>query len=136
MVNSVVFSPDGRIEWRVNGVTLGVEAGGLVGVDATDDQPALEGYRGHGVFTYFVLCSPVAVLGAGAPAGLDVPSEPTHVVIAEAELFETADGGPAIGALKPGTQVRLMEAAGNVALVARDGRTISYVPAAALLRLQ
>ena len=158
---------------------------------STEDKPALEGYRGHGIFTYvmldafsradsngngtieltelaayideqvpqlsqsvfnrrqvpqmkivgsnFPLIGRLSMLSGGgaAPAAASVPSKPTHVVIAPAEVRESGGSGARVTErLAAGTQVVVIELAGGWVLVARDGRKLGYVEEKALARLQ
>jgi hypothetical protein len=46
----------------------------------------------------------------GAPAAPVIPLQPTHVVVAPADVFAQAGGsGAVVTRLAPGTQVRLVE---------------------------
>jgi WD40 repeat protein len=156
----------------------------------TDSKPAIEGYRGHGVFTYallaglnaadtngdgvidvtelaqyvdqqlpeltfdafrlrqvpqmsivgsnFPLATRVTLLSAGPPAfATDVPAKPTHVVIAPADLYETAaETGRKLGQLPRGAAVSLIKTAEGWVLIARDGKILGYVAQDRLLRIQ
>ena len=156
----------------------------------TDDKPAAEGYRGHGVFTYtllsalgeadnngdgvvdvleladyvdkrvpaltyetwnmrqvpqmkivgsnFPLVSKTALLPAVSEGpGAVIPAKPTHVVIAPAQVRQSAsETAPIVIQLTAGTQVRLMESAGGWVLVARDGKRLGYVEEKAVASLQ
>lgn len=156
----------------------------------TDKEPAAEGYRGHGVFTYtllsalgeadnngdgvidvleiadyvdkrvpvltydtwkvrqvpqmkivgsnFPLVSKTALLPAVSDGPIAViPAKPTHVVIAPAQVRQTAsETAPLIIQLTAGTQVRLIKSAGSWVLVARDGKRLGYVEAKAIAALQ
>jgi WD40 repeat protein/uncharacterized caspase-like protein len=156
----------------------------------TDDKPAIEGYRGHGVFTYvlldglwsadkngnglievnelvdyveeqvpdlsyaafglrqvptknlqgnnFPLASKVAILPGSdtAPAAV-IAAKPTHVVIAQTTVRQTADHkAAAVTELAPGAQVQLVETMGSWVLIARDGKRLGYVDVKALAGLQ
>jgi hypothetical protein len=157
----------------------------------TDDKPAFEGYRGHGVFTYtllagleeadsdgngvidvtelaqyvdrrlpdltydvfnvrqvpqmsivgsnFPLASRAALLsGDGKPqAPVNIPSKPTHVVIAPADVKSDASQGAAtLSQLGAGTQVYLIQSENGWTLIARDGQKLGYVKESALIKLQ
>ncbi|HKU07811.1 MAG TPA: caspase family protein, partial [Bradyrhizobium sp.] len=161
----------------------------------TDSKPAIEGYRGHGVFTYtllagfeaadanadgvvdvtelatyvdrrlpdltydafklrqvpqmsivgsnFPLASKVSLLpadgaspAASAPAAA-IPTKPTHVVIAPADVFEQLAGkGGKLEQLSPGTLVSLVKTEQGWVLVARDGKQVGYVAEDRLMRVQ
>jgi WD40 repeat protein len=155
---------------------------------STDDAPALEGYRGHGVFTYslldalehadtdrdglievtalasfvdaevpeislqafnfrqvpqmklvgsnFPLVRPTAVLAATGGAEPAIPRKPTHVVIHPADVFAEPQAGAALQKLATGTLVTLVRTEQGWGLVARDGKTLGYVEASALLQAQ
>lgn len=164
---------------------------------STDTQPALEGYRGHGVLSYavmdaiergpanasglvevtglisyvdtkvpelsyqafklrqfpqakfngsnFPLVRRTAVLGNLPPAPsasatqpqANIPTKPTHVVIAPAAVRQTgASNAPAIVQLPAGSQVAIIQRQGPWILVARDGKQIGYVEEKALATLQ
>ena len=70
-----------------------------------------------------------------APAAGAFPGPPTHVLIRAERVRKrpTADA-PGARELSPGAGVRVLEFAGDWALVAREGQTLGYVPAAALAR--
>jgi hypothetical protein len=175
----------------------------------TDDAPALEGYHGHGVFTYalldalehadvnnnglievseladyidrkvpdfsfdafklrqipqrnivgnnFALVNKTTILTASsdaAPAktakgtpsaqangtsstGAVIPTKPTHVVIAPADVFTAAStSGTIVEKLMPGAQVSLIETSDGWVAVARNGKKIGYIMEQALLRLR
>lgn len=156
---------------------------------ATDVTPALEGYRGHGVFTYalleglgagdlngnglievtelaghvdqqvpevshkvfgfrqvpqmriqgsnFPIAKRMVVLGDAPAAEASVPTKPTHVVILPAEVFTSPGGeGEAVQKLSPGTLVTLVRTEAGWVLVARDGKSLGYVPEANLAQAQ
>jgi WD40 repeat protein len=164
----------------------------------TDDAPALEGYHGHGVFTYaildalnrgdvnknglievseladyvdqmvpdisfdafklrqipqrsivgnnFALTNKAEVLtvvaagntGPASPTSAVVaPTKPTHVVIAPVAVkVAIGDASATIAQLPPGTQVRIVEAAGEWVLISREGKNLGYVQSSSLLVLQ
>lgn len=155
----------------------------------TDSKPAVEGYRGHGVFTYtllagldaadanndgvidvtelaqyvdrrlpdltfdafrlrqvpqmsivgsnFPLASKVALLPAGNPSVTSIPTKPTHVVVAPADVKTDADqAASTLSQLTPGAQVYLMRTENGWTLVARNGQKLGYVRENTLLRLQ
>lgn len=146
---------------------------------ATDDAPALEGYRGHGIFTYallqgiqsadqdgnsvvdvlemikhldssvpalsdkafgqrqipqarfagsnFAIAAVTAVVDDAAPTATGpIPSRPTHVVVAPADLRDGPDGAVR-ETLSPGSLLAVVKTADGWALVARDGREIGYL---------
>jgi WD40 repeat protein len=65
-----------------------------------------------------------------------ISKKPTHVVMASAELFDTATrGGPAKRQLNPGDLVTLIETADGWAKVAQNGQAIGFVQQSALLRI-
>jgi hypothetical protein len=66
----------------------------------------------------------LAKLNAGAPL---IPTRPTHVVIAVADLLAQARGTEAKSQLQPGTLVTLIKADGEWAYVAYDGKPLGYV---------
>jgi uncharacterized caspase-like protein/WD40 repeat protein len=157
---------------------------------STDDAPALEGYRGHGVFTYalldglgasdangngtievtelagfvdqkvpelsfaafkqrqvpqmklvgsnFAVANKVAALAPEAEAGNEaLPSKPTHVVVAPADVFKEAGGAEAaIAKLAPGTSVAIVRTEAGWTLVAKDGKALGYVAGASLAPIQ
>jgi uncharacterized caspase-like protein len=88
----------------------------------------------------FPLARKVAVLaGRGGKSEQVVPTRPTHVLIAPAQVRQAAnDNAPTLIELPPGTQIRLVETANGWILVARDGKRLGYVreDAKALLTLQ
>lgn len=154
---------------------------------STDDEPALEGYRGHGVLTYalleafdagdrdgsatlevtelaayidaavpeisqaafglrqvpqmsirgsdFALGRRTGLLGGG---GERYPEAMTHVVAGGTEVLDAPGGAPVMAVAAGGFfGVYLVErTSGDWALVARDGKALGYVPAAALAPLQ
>jgi uncharacterized caspase-like protein len=156
----------------------------------TDSKPAIEGYRGHGVFTYtllagfdaadanndgvidvtelaqyvdrqlpdltfdafklrqvpqmsivgsnFPLASKIALLPAdNQPPGTNIPTKPTHVVVAPADVKADADqAASTLSQLAPGSQVYLLRTENGWTLVARDGQKLGYVRENTLLRLQ
>jgi hypothetical protein len=167
----------------------------------TDDAPALEGYHGHGVFTYaildaldhgdvnknglievseladyvdqkvpdisfdafklrqipqrsivgnnFALTNKAAVLdasyaGSGASGKTGnaspentAPAKPTHVVVTPADVFAAIGGqGPTLQQLSAGTLLSLVQTEGGWMLMAKDGKSIGYVAADHLLRIQ
>ncbi|MCK1386638.1 caspase family protein [Bradyrhizobium sp. 21] len=156
----------------------------------TDSKPAIEGYRGHGVFTYtllagmdaadanndgvidvtelaqyvdrhlpdltfdafklrqvpqmsivgsnFPLASKVTLLpvGASVPAA-NIPTKPTHVVVAPADFYEqTMGAGRKLGQLPTGALVTLVSTDQGWILVARDGKAIGYIAETSLVRTQ
>ena len=157
---------------------------------STEDAPALEGYHGHGVFTYvvldglgaadtngdgtievtelasfvdqkvpelsfeafkqrqvpqmkivgsnFALSNKIAVLPAEDQAvGEGVPSKPSHVVIAPADVFATAGGkGTVVANLAPGNAVAVVKAEQGWVLVAKEGKLLGYVAQEDLAPLQ
>jgi WD40 repeat protein len=155
----------------------------------TDDKPAAEGYRGHGVFTYalleglgdadangdgvvdvleladfidrtvpqltydawkmrqvpqmkivgsnFPLVSTTAILSRVGTDATNVPTMPTHVIIAPASVRQTANSdGPIVTTLTSGSQVRLINAEGGWVLIGREGKKLGYVEAKNLVVLQ
>ena len=159
----------------------------------TDDAPALEGYRGHGVFTYalldaldradinknglievseladyidqkvpdysyeafklrqipqrsvvgnnFALTNKVGVLAAMSATqtveNTSIAAKPTHVVVTPVDVKDsTSDAASSVRHLRPGTQVRVLEAAGGWVLIARDGEKLGYVQDNAIAGLQ
>lgn len=153
---------------------------------STDTAPALEGHRGHGLFTYallealaladhdrddeievteligyvderlpalseavfgyrqvpqhrsqgsvFPLGRPVAIL---AETGELISRTPTHVVIAAAEVTESAGVlHPVVETFAPGTTLRVVERSGSWSLVALQGVRVGWVDTANLLKLQ
>jgi uncharacterized caspase-like protein len=159
---------------------------------STDDAPALEGYRGHGVFTYVLLEAleladrdgndtiEVTELAAhvdrqvpelsyaafqvrqvpqmnltgsdftvghvsallqkepsAAAATTSVSEQPTHVVIANTVVHQSAAAdAPLVLELPAGSQVRLVETSEGWVLIAREGKPLGYVAAENLARLQ
>jgi WD40 repeat protein/uncharacterized caspase-like protein len=174
----------------------------------TDDAPALEGYRGHGVFTYalldaldhadvnknglievseladyidqkvpdfsfeafklrqipqrsivgnnFALTNKMVILTAATDAnanaakviaavpvvgtgssGPAIPTKPTHVVTAPADVFIEALGkGERLQQLPAGTLLFLLKTEEGWALVAKDGKRLGYVAENHLIRVQ
>jgi WD40 repeat protein len=156
---------------------------------STDTQPALEGYHGHGLFSYvvmealekaqtnasglievtglisyiddkvpdisyqvfhqhqipqnkmlgsdFAIARPTAMLPGTAPAATAAPIKPTHVVIAPADVFEQLGGqGTKLLQLPAGTLLSLVKTERGWVLVARDGKSVGYVAADRLARIQ
>jgi hypothetical protein len=66
-----------------------------------------------------------------------IPAQPTHVLKRAERVRErpTTDA-PGERELPPGSQVRVLEFAGDWAIVARAGQKMGYVPVGALLELQ
>ena len=86
----------------------------------------------------FAIAKAVAVLPAGvdAPAAT-IPTKPTHVVIAPSEVFEQAGGrGVQVHKLDSRYLVTLVKTEQGWVLVAKDGKTLGFVTAAALARMQ
>ena len=179
-----------NLDERLGALTRMARATGRTFLTATtDDAPALEGYRGHGVFTYalldaidradvnknglievseladyidqmvpdysyeafklrqvpqrsivgnnFPIVSKVSLLQGGAAPATAVPTKPTHVVIAPADVYEQLAGqGSKLEQLSPGTLVALMKAEQGWVLVARDGKAIGYVAENQIARMQ
>ena len=70
-------------------------------------------------------------------AGEDIPNEPTHVLIRNETVRETAaPDAPGNLTLDAGTQVRVIDWTGDFAKIARAGKKLGYVPKEALLALQ
>src|SRR5262249_20662559 len=69
-----------------------------------------------------------------------VPTKPTHVIVEAAKVLRSINGRLVAGGnaleLAPGTLVRVLKADGGWVLVARDGTTLGYVEAKALVSLQ
>jgi hypothetical protein len=86
----------------------------------------------------FPLVSKTALLPAVSEGpGAVIPAKPTHVVIAPAQVRQSAsETAPIVIQLTAGTQVRLMESAGGWVLVARDGKRLGYVEEKAVASLQ
>lgn len=156
---------------------------------ATDDAPAYEGYKGHGVFTYSILealgradgngnqlieitelaghidarvpeisheafnlrqVPQMKIVGSNFPLtgrtvielaksapDTAISKVPTHVVVKSSGLFSEAAGeGTEIRKLNPGTLVTLVETTDGWALVAKDGKTLGFVPDGSLARMQ
>jgi hypothetical protein len=61
---------------------------------------------------------------------------PTHVVIAAAELHQTARGDGAATPLPPGTLLTEIKAEGEYAFVAKDGKPLGYVLRKMLLEIK
>ncbi|MHA6299752.1 caspase family protein [Devosia sp. CAU 1758] len=149
---------------------------------STDNAPAIEGYNGHGVFTYALLKSledgdsngdgsievteiagsidrlvpqisfdafrlrqvpQMSIVGSSFPVvqTMAVLSEtqapvnrtPSHVVIADTNLRgEPADETAALGAVAPGTLVRVVSEGEGWSQIAKDGVILGFVPTAAL----
>lgn len=154
---------------------------------ATDTAPALEGYHGHGAFTWaildaltngdvdndheievtelasyvdrtlpvisqnafgyrqvpqmnirgnsFPLATPTKVLDDSVEQPV-ITKAPTHVVIAQTDLFGAPSGAKIAESLKPGTLVTLIKKADGWSLVARDGKELGYVEDQNLARMQ
>jgi hypothetical protein len=78
----------------------------------------------------FLLASRVALLPreAQAPITVNIPTKPSHVVIAPADVYEQLTGhGAKLERLAPGTLVSLMKSEKGWVLVAKDGKQIGYV---------
>jgi uncharacterized caspase-like protein len=159
---------------------------------STDTQPALEGFHGHGLFSYvvmealekaqtnanglievtglisyvgdrvpeisyqvfhqhqipqvkmlgsnFAIARPIAMLPGIPPAATTAPAastKPTHVVVAPADVFEQFGGqGKKLLQLPAGTLLSLVKTEQGWLLVARDGKSIGYVAADRLMRVQ
>jgi WD40 repeat protein len=151
---------------------------------STDTQPALEGFHGHGLFSFvvmaqtnanglievtglisyvddrvpdisyqvfhqhqipqnkmlgsnFAIARPTATLLETAPAATAAPTTPTHVVVVPADVFERFGGqGTKLLQLPAGTLLSLVKTEQGWMLVARDGKSIGYVAADRLLRIQ
>jgi hypothetical protein len=86
----------------------------------------------------FPIARKLAVLTEGAPRSeLAIPTNPTHVVIAPAIVYQSASAAaPVILELKPGIQVRLIQTGDGWTLVAREGKQLGHVEAKTLLTLQ
>jgi WD40 repeat protein len=158
----------------------------------TDSKPAIEGYRGHGVFTYtvlaglgsadtngdgvidvtelaqyvdsrlpeltydafklrqvpqmsivgsnFPLASKVSLLPVDTlaiPSTANIPTKPTHVVIAPATVRQAAaPTGAVVTELPAGTQVAVVKTEGGWTIVARDGKQLGFVDDKQLAKLQ
>ena len=77
-----------------------------------------------------------AVNAAAVPAAAS-PAKPTHVVIAPADVHQSAAStGAVITQLPAGTQVAIVRREGGWIIVARDGKQLGYVEEKALLALQ
>ena len=177
------------IDARLGALNRMARATGRTFITATtDNAPALEGYRGHGVFTYallealgsgdlngnglievselaehvdrrvpdlsfeafklrqipqysgrgnnFALIGKAEILVAGATPAAALTGAPTHVVIAPAPVRPLEGAAATPAGLAVGTQVILVETRDGWALVAREGRQLGYIEAAALARLQ
>ena len=75
------------------------------------------------------------ILGGGSVAA--IPATPTHVVIRIEPLrLHAAADAPIQRNLDPGTLVRVVDLAGDWALIAREGQKLGYVPLQALVRIQ
>jgi WD40 repeat protein len=86
---------------------------------------------------YPVLPRYPAILAMLEAGGTVFSSKPTHVVIAAAELFETASrGGQVKRQLKRGEQITLIKAEGGWAYVAKGGKPLGYVEEDKLLQLE
>ena len=82
----------------------------------------------------FPLGRPVTTLGE---TGELISRTPTHVVIAEADVTETAgDLSSILERLAPGTTLRVVERSGEWSLVALQGVRVGWVHTARLLKLQ
>ena len=67
----------------------------------------------------------------------EIPTTPTHMVIrTERVRQKAASAAPGERELPPGTMVRVLEFAGDWAIVARDGEKLGYVPFEAILKMQ
>ncbi|MGA7322989.1 MAG: SH3 domain-containing protein [Rhodomicrobium sp.] len=78
----------------------------------------------------------LAMLNAGAvtDAGAAIPLKPTHALLADTEVLESATrGASSKRLLKKGSQVTLIGKEGDWAHIAQHGQSIGYVSAAALL---
>jgi Bacterial SH3 domain len=77
------------------------------------------------------------VLSDADAAAPSLPSKPTHVVITPTDVRQTANASaPVVLQLPPGSQVYLVDTAGDWVLVARDGKKLGYVERTALAKLQ
>ncbi|MGA7328514.1 MAG: hypothetical protein WBX25_29500 [Rhodomicrobium sp.] len=66
-----------------------------------------------------------------------VPKKPTHVVIAAAELFETATrGAKTAKRIEGGELVTVLNVKGNLAEIAQNGKALGFVENAKLLKLK
>jgi WD40 repeat protein/uncharacterized caspase-like protein len=87
----------------------------------------------------FPLASRASLLSAdsGQAAPAEIPTRPTHVVIAPADVKSEANpAASTLSQLAAGTQVYLMRSENGWTLVARDGQKLGYVKEGALVRLQ
>jgi hypothetical protein len=88
----------------------------------------------------FAIAKPTAMsLGTGPAqaASNAVPTKPTHVVIAPADVFETIGGrGAATQQLRPGTLLSLVKTEQGWVLVAKDGKAVGYVAEKQLMQVQ
>ena len=79
----------------------------------------------------FALGRPVAVLSETEEV---IPRTPTHVVVTEAEVFESArDPHSVLETLEPGVRVRVVESADDWSLIAIDGVRLGWVETEELL---
>jgi uncharacterized protein YgiM (DUF1202 family) len=86
----------------------------------------------------FSLASQTSVLAAAVEAvPASIPATPTHILMSPSNVrqFATEDA-PIVVELKAGTTVRLLEASGGWALIAREGRKLGYVDSKSLLQMQ
>ncbi|MGE0238555.1 MAG: caspase family protein [Parvibaculaceae bacterium] len=159
------------------------QAVGINVIAASDaDQPAREGYRGHGLFTWALLDAlangdenkdtfieifelanhvgavvpkisrqefgfeqrprtktlsnfPLGLRVAGIAPSETISREPDRI-ITRAVSVELTKGGADDREQKAFTLVRLLEVEGSMALIARDGRELGYVPTDALAEFQ
>jgi hypothetical protein len=87
--------------------------------------------------SHFAIAKPTATLLETAPAATAAPTTPTHVVVAPADVFEQFGGqGTELLQLPAGTLLSLVKTEQGWMLVVRDGKSIGYVAADRLLRIQ
>ena len=88
----------------------------------------------------FLLADKVAVLPASDETATNaptIPTKPTHVVIAPAQVYKAqSETAALVTVLKPGTLITLVKTDGGWALIGKDGVQLGYVEKENITRVQ